>query len=66
MVGGGDGVVVVPRALADEVARDGHEQHLLETFLKSRITAGHPVIGTYPPNPETLEAYQAWRRRREG
>ena len=28
--------------------------------------AGHPVIGTYPPNPETLDAYQAWRRQREG
>lgn len=63
IVGDGDGVVVVPRALADEVADDGFEQELLERFLKSRIEAGHPVIGTYPPNQETRRAYEAWRRR---
>jgi len=65
VVGDGDGVVVVPRKLADEVARDGLEQHLLEGFLKSRITAGHPAIGTYPPNDETRAAYEAWRRARD-
>jgi regulator of RNase E activity RraA len=64
IVGDGDGVVVVPRALADEVARDGCEQDLLEGFLKSRIAAGHPAIGTYPPNEETRRAYEAWRRER--
>jgi len=66
IVGDGDGVVVVPRALADEIAADGFEQELLESFLKSRIEAGHPVIGTYPPNEETRRAYEAWRRAREG
>lgn len=64
IVGDGDGVVVVPRALADAVARDGFEQELLEGFLKSRIEAGHPAIGTYPPNAETLAAYETWRRER--
>jgi regulator of RNase E activity RraA len=61
LVGDGDGVVVIPRALADEVAADGAEQERLEGFLKQRVEAGHPTIGTYPPNEDTLAAYEAWK-----
>jgi regulator of RNase E activity RraA len=61
LVGDGDGVVVVPRRMAAEVARDGAEQERLEGFLKQRVESGHPTIGTYPPNPETLQAYEAWK-----
>lgn len=61
LLGNEDGVVVIPRKLADEVARDGVEQEHLETFLKGRVEAGHPIFGTYPPNEETLAAYRAWR-----
>jgi len=60
LVGDGDGVVVVPRALAGEIAADGAEQERLEMFLKQRIADGHPTIGTYPPNAQTLAAYEAW------
>lgn len=63
LVGDGDGVVVVPRALADEIALDGSEQEELERFLKHRIEAGHPTFGTYPPNEATLEAYREWKDR---
>ena len=61
LLGNEDGVVVIPRALADEVARDGLEQERLEVFLKSRIEAGAPIFGTYPPSEETLAAYRVWR-----
>ena len=61
LVSDGDGVVVVPRAMAAEVACDGAEQERLEKFLKGRVQAGHPTIGTYPPNAETLQAYEAWK-----
>ncbi len=66
LVGDGDGVAVIPRALADEVARDGTEQEALEAFLKARIEAGSPVPGTYPPNQATLDAYARWCKQREG
>ncbi len=62
LVGDGDGVVVIPAAMADEVARDGAEQENLEAFLKGRVEAGHPTIGTYPPNAETLRAYEDWKK----
>ena len=61
LVGDPDGVVVIPAAMADEVATDGPEQERLEKFLKGRIKAGHPAIGTYPPNTETLAAYANWK-----
>ncbi len=66
LVGDGDGVVVIPQALAKEIAHDGAEQERLETFLKQRAAAGHPTIGTYPPNRETLQAYEDWKRFNSG
>ncbi len=61
LLGDSDGVVVIPAALAAAVARDGVEQEQLEDFLKQRVADGHPTIGTYPPNPETLRAYEDWK-----
>jgi regulator of RNase E activity RraA len=63
MVGDRDGVVVVPRALANDLARDAVEQERLETFLKQRIEDGHPTFGTYPASPETLAAYEEWKQK---
>ncbi len=60
VVGDEDGVVVVPRALAEEVARDAVEQERFERFVQIKVKQGAPVQGLYPPNEETLAAYQAW------
>jgi len=65
MVGDGEGVVVIPRHLADEVARDAGEQELLEIFVLEEIEKGRALPGTYPPNAETLSRYREWRNRRE-
>ncbi|MFO1158837.1 MAG: ribonuclease activity regulator RraA [Reyranellaceae bacterium] len=55
-----DGAIVVPRHLADEVARDSFEQERLEKFVAIRISQGIPIAGTYPPNDETKALYEAW------
>jgi regulator of RNase E activity RraA len=55
-----DGAIVVPRHLAEEVARDSFEQERLEKFVAIRVGQGRPIPGTYPPNDETKAAYQAW------
>ena len=47
--------------LADDVARDGIEQELLETSSFARSNRGQPLPGTYPPNAETLARYRQWR-----
>ena len=56
----GDGVVVVPKALAAEVAVDGLEQERYERFAKLKIKEGRKVPGVYPPNEETKAEYAAW------
>lgn len=66
VVGDADGVVILPRHLADEVAADAAEQERMEEFIVARIAAGAPLPGTYPPNDETRAAYAAWRRERFG
>jgi regulator of RNase E activity RraA len=57
VVGDGDGVVVLPRALADEVAVAAAEQERLEEFLFEEVKAGKPLFGTYPPDEATLARY---------
>src|SRR6185312_727256 len=46
VVGDGDGVVVVPRHLAAEVAQDSVERERLEAFIRRRIDSGQPVPAT--------------------
>ncbi|AFT89433.1 ribonuclease activity regulator RraA [Paraburkholderia phenoliruptrix] len=58
-----DGVVIVPREMAADVARDAAEQEQLEVFIAKRIEEGRPLRGTYPPNEETMAAYAQWRAR---
>jgi regulator of RNase E activity RraA len=64
VVGDVDGVVIVPREMAEQVAHDAHEQEIMEEFLAERVAGGAILRGTYPPNEETLAAYQAWRKQR--
>src|SRR5262249_32959987 len=63
MVGDGDGVVCVPRQLADAVATDALEQDPLAAFLLERIKGGASLPGTYPPDEATRREYEALRRR---
>ena len=62
MVGDDNGVICVPAALAEQVAREALAKEELETFIVSRVRSGAPIEGTYPPNAETLSAFGAWRR----
>lgn len=64
MVGDDEGVVVIPRHLADEIASDAAEQETLEAFILERVEGGAMLRGTYPPNPDTLAAYAEWRQQR--
>jgi len=59
IVGDGEGVIVIPQALADEVAADTFEQEKLEEFVQQEIVSGRPLPGTYPPNAATNARYEA-------
>jgi regulator of RNase E activity RraA len=64
IVGDADGVVVVPAAIADELAADAALQEEMEEFIQGRVAQGARLAGTYPPNEETRAAYAAWQRER--
>jgi regulator of RNase E activity RraA len=61
IVGDMDGIVVIPRHLAEEVATQAAEQEHMEDYILQRIAAGAPLRGTYPPGEETRNAYAAWK-----
>ncbi|WP_337738840.1 ribonuclease activity regulator RraA [Agrobacterium vitis] len=65
VVGDSDGVVVIPRAIAEEMANDSYEQEQREQFLFTKIDAGASLWGTYPPNEETLKEYAEWRSKNQ-
>ena len=60
-VGDGEGVVIIPRAIAVEVADEAVEQTAFETYVQERVMAGDGLFGLYPPSPEAREAYRLWR-----
>ena len=61
LVGDAEGVVVIPKDLADEVAAAALEQHNLEEFILEKVRNGAKLPGTYPPSPEILEEYRKKR-----
>ncbi|MFT5086390.1 MAG: regulator of RNase E activity RraA [Candidatus Latescibacterota bacterium] len=63
IVGDQEGVVVVPAALAQQVAIEAEEMELKEEFILEKIHGGASIVGTYPPNEETVAEYAAWRIR---
>ncbi|MFM0049758.1 ribonuclease activity regulator RraA [Caballeronia grimmiae] len=65
VVGDVDGVVIVPRHMAEQVAKDAAEQERLEEFIAMRVEAGAALRGTYPPDEATLGEYAEWRKGRK-
>jgi regulator of RNase E activity RraA len=61
VVGDEEGVVVIPRHLAAEIAEPAARQEAMERFILSKIEGGAPLRGTYPPNDETLAEYEKWQ-----
>jgi Demethylmenaquinone methyltransferase len=54
-----DGIIVVPRALAAEIADPALEQELLEAYVSTKIHAGEPLWGNYPPGEALIAEYKA-------
>ena len=67
IVGDGDGVIVVPAHLADEIAEECAGMEDFETFVIESVRDGHSIIGLYPPTrQETQDRYAAWLKDRKG
>ena len=63
MVGDGEGVVVIPAHLADEIADEAVEMTAFEDFVTEQVLAGRSIIGLYPATQEeTHMDFAAWRK----
>jgi hypothetical protein len=62
VVADGDGAVVIPAALLDDVVAAAVEQERLEGWIMREVDAGVPLPGLYPANDATRARYEAWTR----
>lgn len=57
----GEGVVVIPSALVEEVVRDALIQEEKEDFALERVAAGESTIGLFPLSKERTPDFEAWQ-----
>jgi regulator of RNase E activity RraA len=64
LVGDGDGVIVLPAHLADEIAEECLGMESYEDFVIEEVRAGASIIGLYPcTKDENQQKYEEWRKR---
>jgi regulator of RNase E activity RraA len=66
MVGDAEGVVVIPAAIADEVAAEATEMTVFEDFVQEKVLEGRSILGLYPPTEEASRTeFATWRQARK-
>jgi regulator of RNase E activity RraA len=63
VVGDAEGVVVIPKHLADEIAAEATEMTAFEDFVTEEVMKGRSILGLYPPTEEQARIdFAAWRK----
>ena len=63
MLGDGDGVIVIPAHLAEEIAAEAVEMTAYEDFVTEQVRGGRSIRGLYPAtDPQSLVQFAAWRK----
>ena len=63
IVGDGDGVIIIPARLADEIAAEAVEMTAFEDFVTEEVLKGRSILGLYPATEEqTHKDFAAWRK----
>ncbi|MGL5733227.1 MAG: ribonuclease activity regulator RraA [Beijerinckiaceae bacterium] len=63
IVGDGEGVVVIPAHMADDVAQEATEMTAFEDFVTEKVLEGRSILGLYPPtDPQSSTDFAAWRK----
>ncbi|RBP80014.1 ribonuclease activity regulator RraA [Marinomonas rhizomae] len=57
LVGDGDGIIVIPLEIADEISAEAIKMEAFEDYVITKVRAGSAVIGLYPPNDEAQREY---------
>jgi regulator of RNase E activity RraA len=64
IVGDAEGVVVIPRHVADKVAEEAARMTLFEDWVENRVRAGASTFGLYPPDAATRAEFEAEMKKR--
>ena len=63
IVGDGDGVIIIPARLADELAAEAVEMTAFEDFVAEQVLGGRSILGLYPATEEkTRVDFANWRK----
>ena len=63
VVGDGEGVVVIPADIADEIAAEAVEMTAFEDFVTEEVENGRSILGLYPATEEKTKGdFAAWRK----
>jgi len=63
VVGDGEGVVVIPANIADEIAAEAVEMTAFEDFVTEEVRKGRSILGLYPATEEkSKQDFAAWRK----
>jgi regulator of RNase E activity RraA len=62
VVGDGEGVVVIPAHIANEIAEEGHEMNAYEDFVIEKVREGRSIFGLYPGGVEAKAEFASWRQ----
>lgn len=57
-VGDGDGVVIIPAHLADDIAEEAKGMEAYESWVVEQVRSGASIIGLYPMNEETRARFE--------
>jgi regulator of RNase E activity RraA len=64
VVGDREGVIVIPAALADEIAVEAKAMTAFEDFVTEKVLEGRSILGLYPPtDPQSNLDFEAWRKK---
>jgi regulator of RNase E activity RraA len=66
LVGDGEGVVVIPPSIVEDVARASVAQELEEEFALECVDAGESTIGVFPLTDERRPDFEKWLAQRNG
>jgi len=66
IVADADGIVVIPPALAEEVADAALAKEEADTWVAKQIALGHPIEGLFPMNDQWRARYEADQNARGG
>ena len=65
VVGDPEGVVVIPRDLAGEIADEASEMTVYDEFVSEKVAEGRSLFGLYPSTADSRTEFEIWLERRQ-